>query len=132
MAATRVDVMKRFQIDGRNVRTFGDFIEAVNVGFVRPAGGEWRGNLDAFNDYLVWPDEEQYELELLGAESCAAALGHNAKATWIRGVMRTCHPSNLGELAGNLREARAGRGPTLFDTIREIIDWNPHVRFIQS
>ena len=59
--------MRRYTVDGRGVRSFDDFVAAMNAGFIRPAGGLWNGNLDAFNDYLSWPDDAEYELELLGA-----------------------------------------------------------------
>jgi len=45
-----------FTIDGRAVKSFDDFIAAMNTGFVRHVGGDWNGNLDALNDYLSWPD----------------------------------------------------------------------------
>ena len=63
-------LVKRFTIDGRRVRSFDEFVEATNMGFVELVGGKWNGNLDAFNDYLSWPEEEEYELELLDAASC--------------------------------------------------------------
>lgn len=83
-----MSVVKSFTIDGRAVRSFPDFVEAVNVGFVEQVGGRWNGNLDAFNDYLSW-QEGVYELELLDAASCARNLGHAAQAAWLRGCVTT-------------------------------------------
>lgn len=108
-----------------------DFVEATNVGLVRIAGGEWTGNFDAFNDYLSWPDEE-YELQIIGADDCAASLGHEAMATWIEGNILTAHPSNAANLRGRLASARQGRGPTLFEFICTMVRDNPHVRLILS
>ena len=58
------------------MRTFQDFIEAMNDAFIRDAGGDWNGNLDAFNDYLSWPKDVPYELELVDHAQCARALDH--------------------------------------------------------
>ena len=121
-----MSVVKSFTIDGRTVRSFPEFVEAVNVGFVEQVGGRWNGNLDAFNDYLSW-QEGVYELELLDAASCARNLGHAAQAAWLRDHVETCHQSNVEDMRVRLAQAEAGEGPTLFDVIREIIADNPQV-----
>jgi len=122
--------MKRYTIDCRHVRTFKDFVEATNVGLIRAAGGEWNGHLDAFNDYLSWPEEDTYELELLGAETCAAALDHNAMESSLQAAVQTGHPDNKAYLEARQREAEHGSGETLFDVIRKIITDNAHVHAI--
>jgi hypothetical protein len=122
--------VKRFTIDGRAVRTFDDFVRAANTGFIRSAGGSWDGNLDAFNDYLSWPEDQSYELELLGAASCAEHLGHAAQAAWLRDHLSTCHPSSREDMDASLARAEAGQGQTLFDVLREIIADNPQVRLL--
>ena len=76
--------MKRFTIDCSQVKSFEDFVHATNSGFIERVNGLWNGNLDALNDYLKWPEDEEYELELLGAENCARNLGHAAQAAWLR------------------------------------------------
>lgn len=122
--------MKRFTIDGRRIRQFSDFVEATNAGFIGMVGGRWNGNLDAFNDYLSWPDEEEYELELMGATVCAEQLGHAAQAAWLRADLPACHPSNLADMKSRLARAEAGQRETLFDVIKGIIADNPHVRLL--
>lgn len=122
--------MWSFTIDGGSVRSFDDFVDAVNLGFVRHVGGRWNGNLDAFSDYLSWPEEDEYQLELLGAENCAAHLGHEAHAAWLRAHIRTCHPSHVPDMRSRLERAEAREGETLFDVIREIIAQHPHVRLV--
>jgi hypothetical protein len=124
--------MRRFVIDCRGVRTFAGFVAAMNAGLIHHIGGHWNGNLDAFNDYLSWPDEEEYELELLGASPCHAALGHAAYAAWLRSVVQTCHPDNVARVEQKLVQAEHGEGETLFDSFLEIFADNPHVRLIQS
>jgi len=45
-------------MDLGKVTSFADAIEAFNEGLIERCGGRWNGNLDAFNDYLSWPNEE--------------------------------------------------------------------------
>ena len=104
----------------------------MNKGFIRAVGGEWNGHLDAFNDYLSWPDEESYELVLLGAKHCENVLGHHAQAEWLRNNMSKCHPSNVESVRARLAIAEKGQGATLYDVIRDIVRDNTHVRFVES
>jgi hypothetical protein len=122
--------VKTFTIDGRGVRSFDDFVEATNVGFVQQVGGKWSGNLDAFNDYLSWPEEGEYEFQILGAAECTRSLGHAAQASWLRQHLGTCHPSHAADIQSRLAQAEAGQGQTLFDVIMEIIADNRHVRLV--
>ena len=122
--------MKRFTIDGRRVRSFDDFIAATNAGFIEGVGGKWNGNLDALDDYLSWSEEEEYELEVLGAADCAVNLGYEAQAAWLRAHVQTCHPSNVASMESRLALARACQGETLFDVVKEIFTDNPHVRLL--
>ena len=45
-----------FKIDGKSFDGFAGFVREFNRGFVCHVGGDWHGNLDAFNDYLSWAD----------------------------------------------------------------------------
>jgi len=126
----QTETVKTFTIDCRKVRSFADFVEAANVGFVELIGGKWNGNLDAFNDYLSWPEETEYELELVDAAGCGRGLGHAAQAKWLREHLGVCHPSNAADFRQRLALAEAGCGETLFDVIKEIVSDNPHVRLV--
>src|SRR4030095_4526423 len=106
------------------------FVDAANAAFIEEAGGKWNGNLDAFNDYLSWPEEPLYELELLGAADCARNLGHAAQAAWLRDHLQTCHPSNRPDFHARLEQAEGDRGETLFDTLRRIIEAHSGVRLL--
>ncbi len=66
--------MKEYVVDVSAAASWADFIAAFNEGFVRPVGGEWKGNLDALNDYLWWPDEHPYRLVIRGWQACAPAV----------------------------------------------------------
>ncbi|HJU32832.1 MAG TPA: hypothetical protein VJ740_15320, partial [Hyphomicrobiaceae bacterium] len=112
--------VKRFVVDCRAVNSFDDFVNAMNQDFIRLLGGEWDGNLDAFNDYLKWPNDE-YQLEIVGSARCADALGYEATAAWLRNKLLTCHPSNVANVRKDLAAAEDASGKTLFDVIREIM-----------
>ncbi len=111
----------RYTIDLRNIASFADFVEAVNVGLIRPAGGEWSGNLDAFHDYLSWPGYDTYELAFQGADHAAAALGHAAMVAWLDQVLLYCHPSNRWDFERRKELASRGEGETLFEKLLGIV-----------
>jgi hypothetical protein len=123
--------MKRFTIDLHEVRTFEDFIAAFDLGFVKQPGSAWNGSLDAFNDYLRWPEPQEYELELLGTADCAVHLGHAAMAAWLRDTLRTCHPSGIAGIQARLVRAEAGDGETLFELILRIVTNHPGVHLLR-
>src|SRR3954469_3340056 len=75
--------MKRFTIDGALVKSFDEFVVAMNSGLIEALGRKWNGNLDAFRDYLSWPEEQEYELQLLDATGVAQRLGHGVHAAWL-------------------------------------------------
>jgi hypothetical protein len=56
----------RYVVECGRVEDFQSFIQAMNDGFIDRIGGHWNGSLDAFNDYLSWPDGT-YDLVLLEA-----------------------------------------------------------------
>jgi hypothetical protein len=64
-------LMREFVVDLANVSTFEGFVAAFNEGFCRHCNGHWHGrSWDAFNDYLSWPDEEQFRLLFKGWQEC--------------------------------------------------------------
>jgi len=63
-------------INCSEISSFADFIEICNEGFIRTVGGEWNGNLDAFNDYLSWPEPTPYTLEIIGSTRCEEVLNY--------------------------------------------------------
>lgn len=66
------------QIDCRKINSYADFIEAFNKELIEPFGGKWDGNLDAFNDYLSWPEPTPYHLIILGTDRCEEVLNYKA------------------------------------------------------
>jgi hypothetical protein len=115
-----------YVIDGSEFSDFAGFIEECNRGFIRRFGGEWNGNLDAFNDYLWW-SEGNYLLVWKHSAKSRTELGHAAIASWLEGNSRRCHPSNVPSVLERLDRAGRGEGPTLFDWLVEIIREEPKV-----
>jgi hypothetical protein len=118
-----------YVIDGTNFSDFAGFIEECNHSFIRAFGGEWNGNLDAFNDFLWWsnPDIPEYVLVWRNSAKSQADLGHQAMVGWLAENLKHCHPDNIPERAIRLQNARLGRGPTLFDELVDIIRFQEHV-----
>jgi hypothetical protein len=69
---------RKYQVDCRQVQTYADFVEAFNKAFVETFERRWNGNLDAFNDYLSWPEDVPYQLIVLGTDQCARVLNYKA------------------------------------------------------
>jgi hypothetical protein len=109
-----------YVIDAANFDTFAGFVEECNRVFIRSFTGEWHGSLDAFNDYLWW-GEGEYVIVWKGAEKSRRELGHPAMAGWLTANADRCHPSNVPGVLRRREQALAGQGPTLFDTLVEII-----------
>lgn len=94
--------MREYFVDLSAAHSWADFVAAFNDGFVRHVGGEWHGNLDAFNDYLWWPDEHPYRLVVRGWGACAADV--NRHESWDR--------------------------RPILDVVRAILADNPHVEVV--
>ena len=73
-------MVTEYVVDLSSATCWRDFIAACNEGFVRQVGGEWNGNLDAFNDYLWWPTEHPYRLVIRGW--AASLVTVNQHRTW--------------------------------------------------
>lgn len=75
-----------YEVDCREVESFDDLIAAFNSGLIELVGGKWNGNLDAFNDYLSWPESCPYVLVVLGREQCVRALNFKANPRHERNI----------------------------------------------
>ncbi|MCX5659394.1 MAG: hypothetical protein NTW19_06675 [Planctomycetota bacterium] len=63
-----------YRVDLTAIASFEDYIAAFNAGLIHHVGGHWNGNLDAFNDYLYWPERLPYRLVLIGWTHAAGVL----------------------------------------------------------
>lgn len=109
-------------IDGNRVRDFTTFIEEFNRVYSQ-FDVSWNGNLDAFNDYLAWPDEK-YVLVWGQSGLSRARLGYEEMVEWLGERVRHCHPSGVSQMLDRLKAAKLGTGQTMFDLIVEIIESN--------
>jgi hypothetical protein len=67
-------IVTEYVVDLSTASSWADFVAAFNVGLVRGLGAEWNGNLDAFNDYLWWPQEHPYRLVVRDWQACSAMV----------------------------------------------------------
>jgi hypothetical protein len=109
-------------IDWSKVHDFRTFIHEFNRVYSR-FGVLWHGNLDAFNDYLVWPDEK-YVLIWRDSYLSRERLGYEEMVKWLEERVQNCHPSNVPHMQERLEAAKLEEGQTMFDLLVEIIEEN--------
>ncbi|MGQ4486211.1 barstar family protein [Streptomyces sp. 372A] len=93
--------------------------EAVNG-----PGGYFGRNLDAFADCLsggMGAPDDDFVFEWRDHALSASALGHAETARHLERLAARAHESNRSRLREECAQAAAGRGPTLFDRLVEII-----------
>ena len=110
------------RIEGSKVHDFSTFIEEFNRVYSR-FDVRWDGNLDAFNDYLAWPDEK-YVLVWGQSGLSRAGLGYVELVKWLEERVQHCHPAGVSSMRERLEAAKLGRGQTMFDLIIELIESN--------
>lgn len=72
-------------LDLRYIKSFEEFVAKCNESFIESVGGKWDGNLDAFNDYLSWPENVPYNLLILGEDNCKDVLGYERRTYFLEG-----------------------------------------------
>jgi hypothetical protein len=107
-------------IDGSRVSDLAGFTEEFNRIYAQ-FDVRWDGhNLDAFHDFLVWPEEE-YVLVWKDSDLLREKLGHGEMLKWLERKVQHCHPSHLSRLRDEIEAAKRGEGQTMFDLLMEII-----------
>ncbi|MGW2179925.1 barstar family protein [Streptomyces sp. NPDC001732] len=113
-----------YVIDGSRVTGLERFWEVIGEAVNGP-GGYFGRNLDALADCLGGgmgtPDDGDFVFEWRDHALSARALGHEETARQLRRSLERAHPTNRPAMRKRLDEALAGRGPTLFDLIVEIL-----------
>lgn len=116
--------MDIYKIDGTKVKDFESFITEMNKNFISKHGDSvWNGNLDAFNDYLNWP-QSKYQFVFENSESIKEGLSFEATLLWLTNKLERCHPSNTDSVSKEIELAKSKKGQTLYDIILEIIEDN--------
>ncbi|MEV1010224.1 barstar family protein [Streptomyces sp. NPDC049881] len=114
----------RYVLDGGRVGTLEDFwqVAGESIG----CGGYFGRNLDAFADCLRGgfgtPHDRDFVIEWRDHETSRRNLGHQEAARQLEKWLARCHPTHRAHMAARLAEARAGRGPTAFDWLVDIIE----------
>ncbi|MER5897134.1 barstar family protein [Streptomyces sp. NPDC001876] len=113
-----------YVIDGSEVTGLERFWDVVGEAVNGP-GGYFGRSLDSFADCLSGgmgtPDDAAFVIEWRDHELSARALGHEETARRLRSTLARVHPTGRAAAEHALAEALAGRGPTLFDTLVDVI-----------
>ncbi|MFD4772052.1 barstar family protein [Streptomyces niveus] len=114
-----------YVIPGAEVTGLERFWEVIGEAVNGPDGYFGR-NLDAFADCLAGgygtPDDRDFVIEWREAGLSRRALGHEETARQLRLRLARVPEVNRARVEGELAEAEAGRGRTVFDWLTEIID----------
>lgn len=109
-------------IDGAAFETLDEFYDEIERALI--PGAKWGRNLDAFNDILrggFGTPDGGFVLVWRNADLSRRRLGHDETARILRVRLGTCHPSNREAVKADAEAAARGEGPTLFDTLVEIV-----------
>jgi RNAse (barnase) inhibitor barstar len=121
---TLLIVTEVYVLDGERIGSLEDFWAVV--GKAMGCGGYFGRSLDAFADCLSGgfgtPEDGDFVVVWRAHDSSRAALGYPETARQLESMLGRCHPSHRERIRGELDEARAGRGPTVFDWLVEIFD----------
>jgi RNAse (barnase) inhibitor barstar len=111
-----------YEIDGRRFHTLEEFFDEISTVLI--SGSEWGRNLDAFDDVLrgrFGTPEGGFTIRWRNHVLSQERLGYVETIRQLEARLQRCHPSNRPAVAAELAAARAGRGPTVFDWLVEIV-----------
>ena len=111
-----------YEIDGRRFCTLEEFFDEISTVLI--PGSEWGRNLDAFNDILrggFGTSEGGFTIRWQNHALSQERLGYKETVRQLETRLQRCHPSNRQAVAAELAAACAGRGPTVFDWLVEIV-----------
>lgn len=125
---------KVFVVDGHNFSNFNEFCEEFSR-VVLSGKFEWNGILDAFNDILRGgfgeiEFKEEYTIIWRNSDKSKSDLGYEETIMKLNEKLERCHPSNVEYVLQEIKDAKMNKGPTIFDTIKEIILDNENVTLI--
>ncbi|MFD8705286.1 barstar family protein [Kitasatospora sp. NPDC059648] len=113
-----------YVIDGNEIGTLEDFWDVV--GRTIGVDGYFGRNLDAFADCLSGgfgtPDDGDFLIEWRNHEVSRRELGYPETVRQLERRLARAHPTNREQVAAELADARAGKGPTVFDRLVDVIE----------
>ena len=112
-----------YVLDGQTFDDYEGFRDEFNRVVLASIGATWGGDLNAFNDYLSYPNAP-WVLVWKNSGELRRVLGHEAMARFWEPGLRNCYSTQIAEIQEHLEAARRGEGQTLFDLIVEIIQDN--------
>ena len=115
-------MVQEFVIDGGRMVTLEDFFD--EIGRVLIPGKDWGRHLDAFDDILCgWLDTpaEGFTIRWQDSANARKMLGYPETVRQLEIRLSRCHPTNRKNVRRDLENARAQRGPVVFDWLIEII-----------
>jgi hypothetical protein len=111
------------ELDGRTFSTLEGFAEAFSR--VALVNYTWQGNLDAFNDILrggFGTPAGGFILRWVNSGISRERLGYIETVRQLEERLKKCHLTNRAHVTEDLKAAKAGLGPTVFDWLVEIIE----------
>ncbi|MFE4830139.1 barstar family protein [Streptomyces sp. NPDC056672] len=114
-----------YVIDGAEVTGLDRFWQVIGAAVNGP-GGYFGSNLDALADCLHGgygtPDDGDFVIEWRRHEISRRALGQEETARTLRRRLERAHPDNKAAIQAELDDVLAGRGPTVFDELVQLIE----------
>ena len=111
-----------YEIDGEKFSTEEEFYAEVGRKII--PGASWGQNMDAFNDILrggFGTPEGGFVLRWKNSSRSRERLGYPETVRQLEIMLTRCHPAHRSRVSAELASARNGEGPTVFDTLVEII-----------
>ena len=113
-------------IDGENFSSLEGFFDEMDKLLTKDLDFKTGHNLDAFNDLLrggfgVHEYGQPLEILWVHADKSRNDLGYQATEIDLQKRLQRCHPTNRESILKKIEACKNHQGPTLFDTIVEII-----------
>jgi RNAse (barnase) inhibitor barstar len=112
-----------YPLDGTQVASLEDFWRVIGEAVNGP-GGYFGRNLDALADSLRGgfgtPEDGDFVVEWRDHEVSRRNLSYAETVRQLESRLSRADPANRAAVRAELDEARAGRGPTVFDWLLEV------------
>ena len=118
-----------YEIDGERFSSLAGFYDEVGRVMLIP-GTPWGRNQDAFNDILNGAFGEPpggFTIVWKHSGVSAGRLGHTETARSLELALSRCHETQRETALTALKNARDGKGPTIFNRLVDLIREHQHV-----